>query len=169
MKNSHVIGICALLSALAFTGAAGGYSQEKKDAGEAHKIVHFGDLKWTPIIKGCDVASVDGDMNAEGTPFVLRLRCADGSKIPAHWHPRDENIVVLKGIFSLGAGDRFDTGRMQDIPTGGYGFVPGRMNHFALCKGETDILVYGIGPRLNNWVSASSAGTPSAGTKPVAR
>ena len=49
--------------------------------------MHFGDLKWTPIIKGCDVAPVDGDMNAEGAPFVLRIRCSDGSKIPAHWHP----------------------------------------------------------------------------------
>jgi hypothetical protein len=58
---------------------------------------------------------------------------------------------------------------MQDIPTGGYGLVPGRMNHFALCKGETDIIVYGIGPRLNNWIKASSASTLGAGAKPVAR
>jgi len=52
-------------------------SQEKKESTEAHKIVHFGDLKWTPIIKGCELAPVAGDMNAEGAPFVLRIRCTD--------------------------------------------------------------------------------------------
>jgi len=88
MKRIYVTSICALV-AFGVAGAAQLYSQDKKEAADAHKIVHFGDLKWTPLIKGCDVASVTGDMNAEGTPFVLRLRCADGSKIPAHWHPTD--------------------------------------------------------------------------------
>ncbi len=44
------------------------------------KIVHFENLEWAPLIKGCDLASVDGDPNAEGAPFVLRLRCADGAE-----------------------------------------------------------------------------------------
>jgi len=35
--------------------------------------------------------------------------------------------------------------------------VPGRMNHFAVCRGETDFVVYGIGPRLNYWVAAAPA------------
>ena len=65
------------------------FGQDTKENREAHKIVHFGDLKWTPIIKGCDLAPVAGDLNADGQPFVLRIRCADGSKIPAHWHPTD--------------------------------------------------------------------------------
>ncbi len=54
-----------------------------------NKIVNFEDFKWTPLIKGFDLASVDGDPNAEGAPFILRLRGADGAKIPAHWHPTD--------------------------------------------------------------------------------
>lgn len=47
-----------------------------------YKSVDFEDLKWTPLIKGFDLASVDGDLNAEGAPFVLRLRGADGAKFP---------------------------------------------------------------------------------------
>jgi hypothetical protein len=101
-------------------------------------------------------AAMHGDPLKPGSPFAIRLRCSDGYKAAPHWHPGDENIIVLQGTFSVGTGDRFDVGRTQDIPTGGYGFVPGRMNHFAVCKGETDILVYGIGPRINNWVSVSS-------------
>jgi hypothetical protein len=72
------------------------------------------------------------------------------------WHPEDENIVVLQGTFAVGIGDIFDPSRARDIPTDGYGLVPARTHHFAVCKGETDILVYGTGPRLNNWLPAPS-------------
>jgi hypothetical protein len=58
---------------------------------------------------------------------------------------------------------------MQDIPTGGYGFVPGNMNHSAACKGETDFLLYGIGPRLNNWLPASNGSTGGTGRRPICR
>src|SRR5260370_36055341 len=61
-----------------------------------YKIVDFEDLKWTPLIKGCDVASLDGGLNPEGAPFGLRLRGAEGAKTPAHWHPTDENITEMK-------------------------------------------------------------------------
>jgi hypothetical protein len=114
-------------------------------------------------------APIQGDPLKPGVPFAIRLQCSDGYKVAPHWHAPDENIVVIKGTFSLGTGDTFGTGRMLDIPTGGYGLVPGRMHHFALCKGETDILVYGIGPRLNNWINATSASTLGTAAKPVAR
>jgi len=87
---------------------AGALNTDKKGetsvGNRPNKIVHFEDLEWAPLIKGCDIASVDGDLNAEGAPFVLRLRCADGAKIPAHWHPTDENITVLRGILLVGMG-----------------------------------------------------------------
>ena len=50
--------------------------------------------------------------------------------------------MVLTGTFSVGTGDRFEPGRTRDIPAGGYGLVPGRMNHFAVCRGETDFVVW---------------------------
>jgi len=114
-------------------------------------------------------AAMQGDPLKTGVPFAIRLRCSDGYKAAPHWHPTDENIVVLQGTFSVGRGNRFDPTQMQDIPTGGYGFVAGRMNHFAVCKGDTDIFVYGVGPRLNNWIPVatdkSSTATPKSPTK----
>src|SRR6266581_1518719 len=104
MKKIRMGSVCvALIGVAALTAAV--YSQEKKDSPAPPKIMHFGDLKWTPIIKGCDLATVAGDPSAEGTPFVVRLRCVDGAKIPAHWHPTDENVTVLKGTFLAGMGD----------------------------------------------------------------
>ncbi len=106
MKKNHLAGICAVLVAVVAL-AAGAYSQDKKEAAPTHKILHYGDLKWTPIIKGCDLATVSGDPSAEGGSFVVRIRCADGGKIPAHWHPNDENVTVLKGTFLVGMGESF--------------------------------------------------------------
>jgi anti-sigma factor ChrR (cupin superfamily) len=160
MKKVYVICICTLAAAFAVGGMRGN-SQDKKEV-EAHKIVHFGDLKWTPIIKGCDVASVDGDMNAEGTPFVLRLRCADGSKIPAHWHPTDENVTVLKGTFLVGMGETFDESKMQTMNVGNFVSMPKEMRHYAMSKGETIVQVHGAGPFKVNWVNPSEVQPPDA-------
>jgi hypothetical protein len=145
------------------------FGQERKQSTEAHKIVHFGDLKWTPIIKGCDLAPVAGDMNAEGEPFVLRIRCADGSKIPAHWHPTDENVTVLKGTFLVGMGESFEESKLQTMNGGNFVTVPKEMRNFAMSKGETIVQVHALGPFKVNWVNPSDVqppDTPPAAAKP---
>jgi len=161
MKKNFLKGCCGLAAALAVFAAAG-HSQEKKESDSAHKIVHFGDLKWTPIIKGCDLAPVSGDPNADGAPFVLRLRCADGAKIPAHWHPTDENVTVLKGTFLVGMGETFDESKLQAMNVGNFVAMPKEMRHFALAKGETIVQVHGAGPFKVNWVNPSEVQAPDA-------
>jgi quercetin dioxygenase-like cupin family protein len=161
MKRKLVGSICTALLGVAVV-ATGVRSQDKKESADAHKIVHFGDLKWTPIMKGCDLAPVSGDPTAEGAPFVLRIRCADGTRVPAHWHPMDENVTVLKGTFLLGIGETFDEGKLQAMNVGNFVLLPKEMRHFALCKGEMIVQVHGIGPFKNNWVNPSEVQPPDA-------
>lgn len=168
MKKSCLICICAL-AAFVTAGAAQMHSQDKpdkKDAGDAHKIVHFGDLKWTPITKGCDLAAVSGDFNIEGAPFVLRIRCADGTKIPAHWHPTDENLTVLKGAFLVGMGETFDESKVQTMNVGNFVLMPKEMRHFANCTGEVIVQVHGVGPFKVNWVNPSEVQPPDTAPAP---
>ncbi len=165
MKRTCVICIFAFAAAALVFGPRT-YSQEKKEAGDAHKIVHFGDLKWTPIIKGCDLAPVAGDPNAEGAPFVLRIRCTDGTKIPAHWHPTDENLTVLKGTFLVGMGESFDENKLQTMNVGNFVSMPKEMRHFAMNKGETIVQLHGSGPFKVNWVNPSDVQPPDAAPKP---
>jgi hypothetical protein len=47
-----------------------------------YKIAHFEDLNWMPLIKAVDLGPLNGDLNGEGSPFVLRLRCANERKSP---------------------------------------------------------------------------------------
>ncbi len=126
-------------------------AQTKKD--ETHKIVHYGDLKWAPIMKGCDLAPVSGNLDAEGAPFVLRIRCAAGTKVPAHWHPTDEYVTVLKGTFRVGMGEAFDEKKLGTMNTGNFTMVPKEMRHFADCPNECIVQVHGMGPFKVNWVN----------------
>ena len=159
-KNQLGMILAVLVGVVALAMAA--FSQDKKESMEAHKIVRFGDLKWTPIIKGCDLAAVSGDFNVEGQPFVLRIRCADGTKIPAHWHPGDESVTVLKGTFLLGMGETFDETKFQTMNVGNFTIVPKEMRHFGMAKGDFIVQIHGIGPFKNNWVNPSEVQPPDA-------
>jgi hypothetical protein len=142
--------ICSALAVLAACAAAG-LSQEKKESDAAHKIVHFADLKWTGVLKGCDLAPVSGDLNAEGAPFVIRIR-----------HPTDESITVMKGTFLVGMGETFDESKLLTMNFGNFMVMPKEMRHFALCKGEVIVQVHRLGPFKNNWVNPSEVPPPDA-------
>jgi anti-sigma factor ChrR (cupin superfamily) len=158
--NKFFKSVCIAAMALAVFATAS-YSQEKKETDAPHKIVRFGDLKWTPIMKGCEQAPVSGDPSADGS-FVIRIRCTDGSKVPAHWHPTDENITVLKGTFLVGMGETFDESKLQTMNVGNFISMPKEMRHFALCKGEVIVQVHGIGPFKITWVNPSDVQPPDA-------
>jgi anti-sigma factor ChrR (cupin superfamily) len=113
-------------------------------------------------MKGCERASVSRDFNADGAPFVLRIRCADGIKVPAHWHPTDENLTVLNGTFLVAAGETFDESKLQTRNVGNFIMMPKEMRHFALCKGETIVQIHGPGPFKVNWVNPSEVQPPDA-------
>src|SRR5260370_27978584 len=161
MKLNRVGRVCAALIALAVM-ATGIHSQEKKEGAAPPKILHFGDLKWTPIFNGCDLAAVAGDPNAEGTPFVVRLRCVDGARIPAHWHPNDENVTVLKGTFLAGLGENFDETKMTSMNVGNFVMRRKERRNFGMSKGETIVQVHGAGPFKVNWVNPSEVQPPDA-------
>jgi quercetin dioxygenase-like cupin family protein len=161
MKKNQLGTVCAALIGLAVI-ATGVRSQEKKESAEAHKIVHFGDLKWTPIIKGCEIATVAGDPSAEGSQFVIRFKCADGATVPAHWHPTDEYLTVLKGAFLVGTGETYDESKLQTMNVGNFILMPKEMRHFATNKGETTVQIHGTGPFKVNWVNPADVQPPDA-------
>src|SRR5262249_526383 len=125
-------------------------------------------LKWTPIMKGCDMATVSGDPNGEGTPFVIRLKCAAGTVIPAHWHPTDENVTALSGIFQVGMGEKYDATKLSSMAPASFATVQKEMRHFAFSKTLTIVQVHAIGPFKVNWVNPADVQPPDAkpaGTK----
>jgi quercetin dioxygenase-like cupin family protein len=160
--NKRLLASVCLIMTVSAVFAATSYGQEKQKNNSAHKIVHYGDLKWTPIIKGCEIAVVEGNPDAEGQPFVARFHCTDGAKTPPHWHPTDENLTVLKGAFLVGIGESFDESKLKTMNPGNFMLMPKEMRHFGMARGDLILQVHGLGPFKVNWVNPSEVQPPDA-------
>src|SRR5271166_2735405 len=118
-------------------------------AADPRTVMSWKEIKWSaapPVLpKGAMIAVMAGDPAATG--FVaLRLKMPAGYKIPAHWHPTDEQVTVLSGTFSIGMGDKLDETKGHDFKAGGFAVAPAHMNHFAWTKAGATIQVNLIGP-----------------------
>lgn len=100
------------------------------------------------------MAVLQGDPSAPGELFTIRLRLPNGYVLPAHWHPTDENVTVIKGTFLVGLGDVFDRHTMlPPLHRGDFISAPANANHFAQARGRTEVQVHAIGPFAINYVN----------------
>jgi quercetin dioxygenase-like cupin family protein len=90
---------------------------------------------------------------AKPGPFVVRLKMIDALIIPPHWHPEDENITVIDGVFLMGMGDKVDTSAMKEMSAGSFATMPKGMHHFVSCRGATTVQLHGMGPLVFKWVN----------------
>jgi hypothetical protein len=121
----------------------------------AHKTISPDAIQWTPVQSrpGSEIAVLSGNPAQEGAPFVLRIKLRNGIKVPPHWHPTDEHLTVMSGIFHIGTGEKLDQAAAQALPAGSYMMMPKEMRHFAWAEGETIIQLHGIGPFKTIWVN----------------
>lgn len=162
MPKLKTMGIVFAAAAAIAAGTASAQTTPKakpaaKPAAAQHVMVAPSDVKWGPgptsLPPGAQMAVLDGNPAKPGMPFVIRAKLPDGYKVAPHWHPTDENIVVLSGTFLLGTGDKFDEKAMTSLATGGFARMPKLMHHSAMAKGETVIQVHGVGPFAVHYVN----------------
>src|SRR5258708_40368744 len=139
----------SMLFILVVLAAVSVWSQQinvAQQAGEGHVVP----LKVFPPDQRFE--TVSGDPAKSGAPFVIRIHAEAGFIIMPHTHPEDENIVVVKGSWALGMGDRFSGQALEPMEVGTFGRSPKKMAHFALSKTDTIIQVHGIGPFTTQYV-----------------
>jgi quercetin dioxygenase-like cupin family protein len=116
------------------------------------------DIRWGACPKavppGASCAVIEGSLAAANTLFAYRVKMPDNYRIPPHFHPVDEHLVVISGVFSMGHGDKMDLGATRSMTAGSFMVMPKGMPHFASTRGETIIQVYGIGPWGLTYVDA---------------
>lgn len=95
---------------------------------------------------GAQCAVVEGDPKTPNALFALRLKAPDDYRVPPHFHPADEHVVVISGTFNMGLGDTLDKAASHALPAGGFMVMPAGEHHYAWTKGETVIQIYAIGP-----------------------
>ncbi|HEY0153442.1 MAG TPA: cupin domain-containing protein [Longimicrobium sp.] len=98
-----------------------------------------------------DVQILYGDPDAEGQPFVMRIRELPGTIVPPHSHPVDEHITIVQGSWHFGFGERFDSTALRELKTGSYAFAPSGTTMFARSPELAIVQVHGIGPFKIHW------------------
>ena len=108
------------------------------------------EIKWgdapPSFPKGAKLAVLYGDPGKAGELFIVRLKMPANYKLPAHWHPTDENITVVSGTFLMGMGDKLDPAKAKPYPAGSFLVTPAKTNHYAMAKKEAIVEVAAIGP-----------------------
>ena len=163
MQRFRTMGVVLMLAAV-FAYRVAGHAQAPKaktgappappakaaPAAPKHTMLTAADMKWGPgpdaLPPGIQMAVVDGDPSKAGAPFVIRAKMPNGYRVPPHFHPTDENIIVISGNFALGMGDKWDDASMKWLGANGFARMPKVMHHYALAKGDTEIQVHGTGP-----------------------
>ncbi len=153
-------GVMALLIGC-LSSASASTSGQAPPTGYEHAIIRPVDITWKTLRPGAEIATISGDPDKAGSPFVIRFRYHGKARIPPHWHPVDEHLTVLGGTFRIGMGERGDESAATPLDAGAYAFVPAKMAHYAWADADTTIQVHGIGPFVINYVNP--ADDPSKG------
>lgn len=106
-------------------------------------------LQWfggPPQIPALRAAWVVGAESGQG-PYLLRVKLAQGGRIPAHTHPDERSSTVLSGTLYVGFGPEADEGRWVAIPAGAVYVAPANVPHSLWAKdGEVIYQEAGAGP-----------------------
>ena len=97
--------------------------------------------------------AVSGDVKVAGAVYVIRIHSEAGYIVMPHVHPEDEHIVVVKGSWALGMGERFSPAALETMDVGTYGLVAKKMAHFARSRTDAILQVHGIGPFTTTWIT----------------
>jgi quercetin dioxygenase-like cupin family protein len=140
----------AALAGLPAAVAAQDTAQPAAMGADAMKAVAGHALQWSAIQPegfdaGMEIATLSGDPSVPDQPYTVRLKFKDGYRFPAHYHPRTENLTVLKGTFLLGMGDT-PSDQLATYGPGDYLYLPPLQPHFGGAKGETEVQLHGVGP-----------------------
>jgi quercetin dioxygenase-like cupin family protein len=127
------------------------------------------DIKWgdapAAFPKGAKLAVLYGDPSKAGELFIVRLKMPANYKLPAHWHPTDENITVVSGTFLMGMGDKLDPAKTKAYAPGSFIVTPAKTNHYAMAKKEAVVEVSAMGPFAITYVNPDDDPTKAPAAK----
>lgn len=114
-----------------------------------HVMLAAPDLKWGPappgLPAGGQLAVLSGDPG-KAAPFTISVKLPSGYLVPPHWHPADENVVIVTGTLLMGMGDKINDATMKDMGPGSFALLPAKTNHYVRTKGVTTLVISGMGP-----------------------
>jgi hypothetical protein len=138
----------------AATGTAG--AAEQKLNPKAISIELPDQIPWKrDSANTMETAILYGDPDKPGF-YVKAYKWLPGHMSQPHWHPHDRMITVVKGMWWVGTGSKFDPDATVPVPAGSFVVHYGKEIHYDGAKdGEAWLVISGEGPE-----TASPASTP---------
>ena len=149
-----VFGVTATAAVLA-QAAPGGMAGAMDMTAVPAASITWTDANIAGFPPGMKMAVINGNPDAPGALYTLRLSFPDGYRFPPHWHPMAENLTVLSGTLLLAMGERTDDSKLKAYGAGDYLNVAGSKPHFGGARGATVIQLHGQGPFAINLVSGA--------------
>ena len=117
--------------------------------GQVQKVTRANDIKWRPcpptLPKNCEIAILAGHPKKPDM-FTVRFHSPGDFFMPAHTHPKDERVTILKGKVAVAFGkDATRADAMEFGPGDYYINKRGEVHKVWLEKGMV-LQITGIGP-----------------------
>ena len=104
-------------------------------------------IAWKQTSPGSQQAVLTGDPSKPGLYVVLNKWLPGNNMSRPHFHPNDRFIMVLKGTWWMGTGDKFDPASTVPVPAGTFVTHFGKQVHWDGAKDEDAVLlIMGEGP-----------------------
>ena len=149
MKNSERRAVWIMALATGLVGSALAYAQGEP-AGRV--VLAPSDLRWidNPALPGAQTAVLFGDPAKPG-PYTMRVRFPPNTKNPPHSHPDNRQATVVSGTWFFGHGDKLDTEKAAELPTGTFFTEPANAIHYNFTTSEEVVVqISGTGPTGTN-------------------
>ncbi len=131
-----------------------------------HRLVNLDQVKWgaapPSLPPGIEAAVLAGDPAKRGQ-FTVLIRGPQGYRVPPHWHSTEERVTVLSGSFTMGMGDKIDTGTGTALTVGGYAMMPRRAHHWGMATAPFIIQIQAMGPFDIHYINPAE--DPTRGAK----
>jgi glyoxylase-like metal-dependent hydrolase (beta-lactamase superfamily II)/quercetin dioxygenase-like cupin family protein len=125
--------------------AAAGATSSSAPASEG-RVRDYESLAWrAAAVPGLEFAVVDGNAQGEGE-YIVAMRYRAGTAVPVHMHPEEMRLIVARGQFYVGFGDRADTAGTKALSPGSVVVMPKGSHHFEGATTDAVVLVFGKGP-----------------------
>ena len=148
MRN--LTGIILLLTAIASTGCADNTIGLTKFAdGQVQHIVRANDTKWRTcpptLPPNCQIAILEGHPKKPDM-FTVRFHTVGEFFMPAHTHPKDERVTIIKGKAAVAFGVNASRQDATEFGPGDFYINARNAVHKVWIEKGTVIQITGIGP-----------------------
>jgi quercetin dioxygenase-like cupin family protein len=114
-------------------------------------------INWKDSGRGAKNAVLMGDPEKPG-PYIVLVKWLPGNFSRPHFHPNDRFITVLKGVWWVGTGTKFDISQTVPMPAGSFVTHFGKQIHWDGAKDEEAmLLITGEGPATTTRVPFEEA------------